>query len=808
MSFPTPAPPADDSQAGLPTPGLPDDFDLEGAARDLLPTLDPDGDEYDIKLDSDERMRLGRRVVAEWDLFRSHTEARRNNAQQWRRAARMMPDDASEDVEWLNAVRSPDTRRACQNHATRLNNQVFQQSPPFVAKPKDADAVTAAPVIEEVLECKLAEMHWTEIGRKLHDELTVVSPVLVRCTWEVQTRMVPRHVPQYDDEAHTALLDQGADPRAAYLASWKMHQRGKNRGKLKLKFQLQEETVYDGNVLKVIPFEDCILLPSGAKDERDLWGIGERTTLRGADLKRGADSGKYDADEVDAVLGIGQTPGNTDRMERGSIVGVQLEGPATAERDPLRQEYEVLELAWLEDFDGDGVEEWALLTVDLSSNRVLRAQYLPYWHGCPPYVLFPYSQKATEIYGESTAELIAVLQEAGSNAVNKFLNLLAMLEASQASFFYETGSGFDPDNFTMEFGSQIEVTRVEGIKPFPLAVGIPQTLEQIMAFLQWCKDQIDTLTASSNPALGKETDVKKTATEVVQVLGQANQIFEDHATGVALNWAKVAKLILSNLAQYSARGQVDYQRDATPGLTMPDPAQAVAPPGPQIPALGPGMGAPQPGMDPAQAQNGMAPSMAPPAPPPTVPAAMIGGQMQPAPGGVAFGTAPSDVLLANVEILPGGLGPFSDRQSRVQRSQMMMQVLGENPVTAGIPEVQILALDQLMQDLTWPQREKVLQMAREALQAAQQAAQQAQMMQQAAMMNQTADQKRQQDQAAALEQAPQTIASEAFQKYQQGADTHQGQLAITALAAAHKMQMAGQQGALPAGPPPNGMGPR
>jgi hypothetical protein len=828
MSFPALPPPDEQAAAiaarqpalaapgaDLPPTSLPDDFDTEETARDLLPDLEPDGSEYDLKLDADERTNLGRRVVREWENFRGHTEGRRSNAQQWRRAARMMPDDAAEDVEWLSAVRSPDTRRACQNHTTRLNNQIFQQSPPFTAKPKDREAVEHAPIIEEVLECKLAEMKWEEAGRKLHDELPVVSPVLLYVGWAVQKRMLPRHVPQYDDAAHTALLEQGQDPRLAYLGAWKTNQRGRNKGKLKVKFQLEEQIVYDGNVLKVIPFEDCILLPAGAKDEQDLWGIGERTTLRGADLKRGADSGKYSREDVDAVLGTGHTPDNSDRAERGSIVGVALEGQATSERDPLRQEFEVLELAWLEDFDQDGIEEWALLTVELSSSRVLRAQYLPYWHGCPPYVLFAYSQKATEIYGESTAELIAVLQEASSNAVNKFLNLLAMLEASQASFFYETGSGFDPDNFTMEFGSQIEVTRVSGIQPFPLAVGIPQTLEQIMQFLQWVKDQADTLTASSNPALGKETDVKKTATEVMQVLGQAQQIFEDHATGVALCWAKAAKLMLSNLAQYSDRGQVQYQRDAQPGLMMADPGAGPPPlpPGPGMPAPGPGMApqgpqmsAPAPGMDPAQAQMQPGASMGPagPAPPP-IPAAMVGGQPQPAPGGVYFGSAPAEVLLANVEILPGGLGPFSDRQSRAQRSQMMMQILAENPVMQGIPEVQMVALDQVMQDLSYPPRDKVLQMGHEAIQAAQMAAQQAQMMQQQAMMAQGAQGQQAQEKAAALEQAPQTIAEEAYQKYQGASDPKQGNLAITALKAAHAMNQAGQQGAVA---PPNTMGPR
>jgi len=661
--------------------------------------------DYNVDLDEDERVKLAHRLVREFQHYREFTAARREFALEYRKAARMMPDepaDADGADGWRATVRAPNTREACQNHTTKLDGQILKQKPLFTVEVEDEAQAEKGPMIEEALDASLEQAQFHAIARLVHRHLPQVSPLLVRTQWVRQVSRMPRHrLANFDEQAFHALGEAGADPRLAYLAAAEQHKSGPEKGRIKVEFGFADVVTKDGNDLAVIPFEDIVLFPPSAKTEEELWGIGERLTMVGMDLKEAAAEGRFDADAVEELLQRRSDEFNEDRQNFQDMAGLGGTASATAQDDDaLYREYELIELDYRGDLDGDGKLEWYIVTVELRHQRLLRCQYNPYWHGKPRYKLFAYIGEAGDLFGMSIAELVSVLQEELSHARNRFSDLLWMLANAGSSILYTESCGLDPDQFTLDPGTLIPCTDVTGIKQFPLAEGTPAALQYILKFLEFGKDDVDRLTATSNPTLGKETDGQRTLGEIQIDMGQAAAIFENYADGVSLNWVSVVERIKSNQAQFSEDGQVRFSRPATPGRYVEEP---------------PGSGQ-------------------------QVPAASVGGEMRPAPKGRYYGSVPAADMAAEVRIVPAGLGQFADRQSRFQRSQMVLTTLLQHPLTAQLPEVQQITLEQWLDDLSYPKREAILALVTQMLQAQAQQQAQAQAQLQALMATLPADQ--------------------------------------------------------------------
>jgi hypothetical protein len=184
---------------------------------------------------------------------------------------------------------------------------------------------------------------------------------------------------------------------------------------------------------------------------------------------------------------------------------------------------------------------------------------------------------------------------------------------------------------------------------------------------QLFKDIGDLVTATSNPALGKATDTEKTLGEVQIVQGASNMIFEEVAAQVARDgWARLWDQVRWLIGQYGQGGSVRYRKTAAPGRFLLDEV------------------------------NG------------EVPAALMMGQLVPAPGGTAFGNVPSSILLADVDLVPAGLRKLSDMSSRVSQATLVQNLLLNHPLTADNIPVLILALDEYLQSLSYAKREEVI----------------------------------------------------------------------------------------------------
>jgi len=624
------------------------------------PPHQPSQFDLSIHLPKAELEELGRNLHREIERYQQDTAHRRGNLAQWRRDFELYPTGRSTRWQHSADIASPFTHIYCQNHHTRLNQQIVQTNPPFAVIARKQSAIDAAPAIEEALVSVLDEANWQQVADDVHLELPVSGNCLLRTTYDEQYRRSPRFHYDFDDEAFQGQLAGGADAATAFLGSLAQN----DEGELDVGLHWENVLTHAGVSFKVIPWEDAVLLPAAARAPDELRGIGERLMIRGTELQAGVKSGKYLEEAVNELLETAQDPEPLDRSERLTLQGIApLGGLGSQETDALYRNYLCYELCWLMDANDDGEEEWVVVTLHEKSHRVLRLQYMPYEHGEPYYTLFRYFTRPRELLGMGIAEKLASLQDADTAVLNQIIDHADLILNARANFFYDQTSGLHPDKFVLKLGTPIPVDNVDGIKPFPIQE-VPAEHYQVH---QLFKDMADLVTASSNPSLGKATDTQKTLGEVQIVASASNQIFEEVASRVARTWAQVWDQVRWLYGQYGENGQVEYRVSAAPGhmITTEDQQQPL-------------------------------------------PAALVQGQLQPAPGGVAFGSIPASMLLADVDFIPAGLTQLSDMQSRLQQASIVQNTLLTHPLTMqNMPALKI-GLDEFLQAARFRQREKIM----------------------------------------------------------------------------------------------------
>lgn len=695
-----PAPPGAGFAGAL--PGVPAPFNAGGldvAGADLTDPNDPAGQmpgeplddgyepdptdltrvnyaDYRVQMDADERLHLGRTIREEIDRYQSATQNRRDNLKQWRSDWKVEP---VESTRWEGAaeVNSPMTRIYSQTHASRLDGQILMVSPPLTCVARKPEAIEAQPVIEECVTAKLEEADFATHGSEAHQELAVAGNVFVTVSFDEEIRRCPEVLVDFDEAVFQSLLQAGVNRVIAYGQAVKKDRDGRPVAELNFKDRL----VYSGPKFRTIRWEDGIILPAHITHPSQRRAIGERMMLTGAELEAGVALGKYIEEEVEEILKRTSDSLPDDLAETRDSQGIDPDPetePVDGHESSDGRYYLCYEMCWLRDWNDDGREEWAVVTIHYETGRILRCHYLPYEHGEPYYHLLRYITSTGELWGQGIAEMVAVFHDADAALWNAWIDGLDLALNMRGNFYYKKGS-FDPSTVNFELGRPIPVNNLDDIKPMQL----PSLPGDLLAARSFLKDATDLLTATSSPTMGKESEGDKTLGELKILVGASNQLAEINASRVARQWCPVWDQFRLLLAQFGEGGTVMYRKAAEPELNI---------------------------------DNGDGTRL---------PAAMIQGQMVPAPGGVAFGEIDAQMLRADVDLMPTGLTQRGDAQSRMQLAQIVLQTIMTNPLTQGMLDVQQLALGTFLSEIQYQQHEKMMRMVADNLAAAAIAAQNA-----------------------------------------------------------------------------------
>lgn len=645
--------------------------------------------DYRIRWSREKIDRLSRRLrdqVTEYDDATKTRGERKSNLEQWRRDYEMMPRDANDGPFDQSSDVTPGlTRKSCDSHHTGLTAQIVQLDPPFAVVARDEEAIQAAPMIEEALTAILEEANWSAAADAVHQELPVAGNVGLRVMWRTVKEPRPFLEGETDEEAEEALIAAGRDPIMAGLQSLKTNA----RGELKRRLAFRDEVVFDGIEFKVIRWEDLVILPASATCMEEVWGIGERMMISGDALMQGANEGDYIKDAVHDLLQKPPSAWTEEQQEAWDHQGIE---PAPQdghnwtldeydyEETALYRSYLCHELCYKLTVKPGMKPLWCWVTIHCESGTVLRLQHLPWMHGRPHYVHFPYLKRTGQLWGEGIAALISGHHDGYGAILNQRIDRGELANNLSGNFFYDDRAGYDPAETDFALGKPIKVENIAGILP----IQIPSVDPDQLRVMEILKQDADLITGATDPALGKETSGSHTLGEIKIAMGASQQRKENAAASVARIWAEVADLVRHLAAQYGTGDEVRYRKSAAPGSRIQ--------------------------FD--QETGQMQPDLAPEA------------------SGMTFEAIPARLLRAKVDLVPAGLQNMADVQSRIQVAQIVFQTIMSLPIAQMNPRVTILALDHYLQVLRVPIRRPLMQEIEQTFlqQAAAQQAEQAKMM--------------------------------------------------------------------------------
>jgi hypothetical protein len=235
--------------------------------------------------------------------------------------------------------------------------------------------------------------------------------------------------------------------------------------------------------------------------------------------------------------------------------------------DRLYKEYDVYELCWQYDADGDGKLEWIVVHLHRDSRTMLGVRWLEYEHGRPYYMLERYIRRTAELFGMGIPELIACYQDADTTVTCALQDHADLSLNIGGNFAYTSLSGYDPTKAPLRLGQPLKFeslgpTDFQQLNPPPPPAELYQQTERYRAMC-------DLLTASSNPTLGRQTDKQATLGEIQIVTNAATQIFEDFAGRVARDHAKAwdhARWLTAQYGEQTPDGEIMYRRTAAPNV--------------------------------------------------------------------------------------------------------------------------------------------------------------------------------------------------------------------------------------------------
>lgn len=303
-------------------------------------------------------------LKSEYDKAKSLLDARNTKIRIWRKNMEAIASDAPKNKPIKNAsnVTIPVTQTVTQSLYAQILGTFLARDPFWTVEGVNSseDLLKKYKVIEKYL------------------NLLVKSPSDLGIAW------------LYDLVDET-LLAGGAFPKVTYdVNSWRVMAQGGS----------DKEVVYhDGPTITVLPMEN-VVYPRGVPSIARLPWISMDTQLTEMELRERASKGIYDPKAVEAILGEKRTS-PTDMEEQEQIAEQFNSGETTGL-------YDISEVYFYHDVQGDGVPVDLMFTVHFGTGQVLRQQYNSIGMRC--LTSSKYAHRSRSIVGRGTGQMTESFQ--------------------------------------------------------------------------------------------------------------------------------------------------------------------------------------------------------------------------------------------------------------------------------------------------------------------------------------------------------------------------------------------------------------
>lgn len=263
-----------------------------------------------------------------------------------------------------------------------------------------------------------------------------------------------------------------------------------------------------GPQYRVISLRDFLVLPGHAQDRSEVWGYAKRFWRRMPELERRATQGIYDPAAVARLAQV------SDRESQPLAAPVALTGQQIAPQDRRDTiEKELWEVQLRSDLDGDGAEEWYVVTFSVIHRECLRVKYddlnLPRFH------LFAPKPNPLSVYGRSLVDKLSSLGEEHMGVRNATADRSNLI--NNAPIKRLASSPWDPDEEPWGPGAVITVNDPNDVQP----VSIPDVPASMLQREDRLVAAAERMSGLNDVSLGATPDQSRTLGEVQMVTEQS-----------------------------------------------------------------------------------------------------------------------------------------------------------------------------------------------------------------------------------------------------------------------------------------------
>lgn len=265
-------------------------------------------------------------------------------------------------------------------------------------------------------------------------------------------------------------------------------------------------TEFEGPRAQFVPLKDFVIFPLQKFDIDDTQGSGHRFHLTANQLIDRENKGIYaNAKALVDAKQQGEQPKSTATPILGEIADI----PNT-----VSELYELWELFYKYDLDGNGEEIPLLITFSKESRQVLRVVKFPYDHGKAPYIPVRPIPQPNLFYGLAMSQFLEPIQKELTASFQRRADALA--RATLPPILRQRGSTWNPMEEPLQPGGVITVSTPDEISALQLPDYRPQNVQHEQMLVGFG----ERLTGISDYQLGRSAGSNRTFGEVRSVLAE------------------------------------------------------------------------------------------------------------------------------------------------------------------------------------------------------------------------------------------------------------------------------------------------
>lgn len=366
-------------------------------------------------------------------------------------------------------------------------------------------AAERAPLVEAFHQWKAeSEKLQTFLARAIHNSLIEGTGIL-----EVSDRVVLRHATrrinalvQMDSATGRPALGPDGQPVPARDIQGRFIDAGPDEPALEL-FSRDVVRSTAGPAYRVLSLRDFWILPGHAAETEDIWAYAKRVYRRLPELKQREKDGYYK--NIDQLGDSGEREQTSAEARQGQQIPAQFD--ETAEK-------EIYEVTYLGDLEGNGYEEWYIITLSVLHRTLLRIQRQDY--GTPHYIRFTPFPRPTSVWGYSYAgDKLGSLYDEHAALRNLFADRSVL--AACAPMLQLEGSPWDPGKQPIGPFTVLPVRDTNEIKQLQIN-DVPNS---IMEAIRFCLAARERLSGMNDTTTGQLAQADRTLGEVRLVTQQS-----------------------------------------------------------------------------------------------------------------------------------------------------------------------------------------------------------------------------------------------------------------------------------------------